>query len=272
MELQMCDKSLNLKKSEYLRNRFLIILEERRPGYTYYELLVFLSNVVGALYMVTRKLAEAEINILMGMHTHHKEEGIWISFIEVPESVSVEKTLEEISSLNVVSGLKYQKMERADIFDKFLFPLSLFDRRMVAITDYMYHSLKKAIMDVLKSGGETMMYMQGQSLGEGAINVFKERFREELTSEEDALHLVKDTFRAFGWGIIEFQGINPRAKTGSIIIDESMEYTESSKIKCHFLRGLVTGALRKIFNDETIKLVEVKCKSEGAPYCEFHFV
>ena len=268
----MRSASPDLKEQEYLRNPFLLTLGERREGYKYYELLVVVPNVVGVLSTITGKLAEAKVNILTGMHTRIGEKGVWVSFIEVPDAVSIEKTIKEISSLNVVLELKYQRMDRAERFDKFLFPLSVFDRRMIVLTDYMFYSLKTALIDVLKSGGETILYMQGQSLGEVVINFLKERFKEETASIEDALHLVAEAFRAFGWGIITFQGLGPKTKEGSIIVRECIECRESSKVKCHFIRGMLVGVLRSIFQDETINVTEIKCRSTGDPYCEYQLV
>jgi len=268
----MCDKPLNLKGYEFVGKPFLLILDERKPGYDYYELLISMSNVVGALYSITKKLAEREINILTGMHTQFGDRILWISFIEVPQSVFIEGSLEEISSMDVVSELKYQKMGRIDKFDKFLFPLYLFDsERMIVLTDYMFYSFKKIIIDVLKTGGEFIIYMQGLNSGKATISRLKESFKEESNTIEDSLHIAENAFRAFGWGIIEFQEINPKTKTGSIIVRESMECVDSSKIKCHFIRGFITGMLMKIFNDETIKIMEEKCRSEGDSQCEYRF-
>ena len=222
--------------------------------------------------ILKEKLAEAGINILTGMHTQSKDEAIWLLFIEVPESISIEKTLKDVSSMDVVSELKYKKMGNVDKFDKFLFPLYIFDSRMFVLTDYMFYGLKKAVIDVLKTGGEVIVYRQGLISGEIITSRLRDRFKEDLTSIEDVLRFAENAFRAFGWGIIEFQSINPKAKTGSIIVKESIEYSESSKIKCHFIRGFITGMLRRIFNDEKINLIEVKCASEGDPYCEFRFM
>jgi len=268
----MYNGSPNLKGQEYLKNPFLLTLEARRPGYKYYEVLISIRNVVGALSAVTKKISEAEINILAGMHKRIGDKGVWISFLEVPESVSIEKMLEELSSMEVIQELRHHQMSRIEKFDEFLFPIYLFDTRMIILTDFMFNSLKKALIDVFKSGGETILYKQGETMGNGIIKAFEEIFKENVTAIEDIMHAIEDGFRSFGWGIIKFQELNPQAKTGSIIIWESMEYTESSKIKCHFLRGLITGMLREMFNDEAIKIDEVKCKSEGAPYCEFQFV
>jgi predicted hydrocarbon binding protein len=262
----------NQNEPKYLKNQFLMTLERRRPGYRYYELLVFIPNVVGVLSTITKKLAEEKINILNGMHTQVEDRGIWVSFIEVPESISIEKTMEELSSLGIVSDIKCHQMDRTEKFDKFLFPLSFFDGRIIALTDYMFNSLTTSLIEVLKSGGESILYMQGQTLGESAVNVAKERFKQELTSVEDVLRYIEDAFRAFGWGILAFQSVDPRTKMGSIIVRECMECRRSSKTKCHFIRGVLVGALKKAFENESINLVEVKCMSEGAPYCEFQFV
>ena len=266
------DKSPNLREERYVANPFLMTIEKFKSGYKYYETLMLMKNVVGALNKITGRLAESGINILAGMHAQYKDEVLWLSFLEVPEDVSVEKALKEISSMDVVTHLRYERLDKTDRFDKFMFPLKVFDRRMVILTDYMFYGFRKAVIDVLKSGGEVIIYRQGLTSGEILASRLKERFKEELKTVEDTLRFTENAFRAFGWGIVEFRSIDPKIKTGSIIVKESMECFERSDIKCHFMRGVLTGVLRKIFDDENINLMEYRCSSRGDPYCEYRFV
>lgn len=256
---------------EYLSNRFLMVLEERKPGYKYYELLMWISNVVGALHRITGKLAQAEINILTGMHRQYGDKVLWIVFVEVPESVDIEEILEEIARMDVILELKYHMMDKVEIFDSYLFPLGMYDIRIFILPNYVFHSLKKEMIDTLKTGGEAILYRQGMFSGRTIAIRIKKRFKEKLTSINDILRFLENVFRALGWGLLEFKSIDPKAKIGSIIVRESVEYTEFSSIKCHFFRGFITGILREIFEDESINLTEVKCKSEGEPYCEYRF-
>ena len=266
------DKTPNLREERYVANPFLMTIEKFKPGYKYYETLISIKNVVGALNKITGKLARSGINILTGMHTQYKDEVLWLSFLEAPDDASIEEALKEISSMDVVIHLKYERLDRTDRFDKFMFHLKVFDRRMVILTDYMFYGFRKAVIEVLKSGGEVIIYRQGLISGEILASKLREKFKEELKTVEEILRFTENAFRAFGWGIIEFKSIDPKTKTGSIIVKNSMECFERSDIKCHFMRGILTGVLRKIFNDENINLMEYRCSSRGDPYCEYKFI
>lgn len=254
-------------RSEHMRNPFLMVSEERRSGYKYYEIALSLRNGVRALHSVIAKLVEAQVNILASLLAIGKL-GEWFSFIEVPESASIEQILEKISDMDVVLNVRHTEIKRTDYFDKFLFPLYVHDDRIMIMTATMFHALKKAITDVLKSGGEAIIYLQGLLAG----SQIYDQFPKELTSIEDKLLYTENLLRAFGWGLAKFQALDPKAKTGTIRIDNSVEATESMETKCHFTRGYLTGLFRKIFQDDSIKIKEVMCRATGEPHCEYHFL
>ncbi|MFQ6080815.1 MAG: V4R domain-containing protein [Candidatus Bathyarchaeia archaeon] len=252
----------------FSRGAFLMVLGERKSGYKYYEIALSLRNGVGALHSIIAKLAEAQINILAGLHTGIGEKVEWFSFIEVPESASIEQILGKISDMDVVLNVRYTEMKRTDYFDRFQFPLYVRDDRIMILTATTFHALKKAITDVLQSGGEAIIYLQGLLAG----SQIYDQYPKELTSIEDKLLYTENLFRAFGWGLAKFYALDPKAKTGTIRIENSLEATESMEIKCHFMRGYLTGLLRKIFQDDSIKIKEVMCRATGEPHCEYHFL
>jgi len=256
------------ERSEHMGNPFLAVLGERRPGYKYYEIALSMKNEVGVLNSIIAKLVETQVNILGGLHAVIGEKGEWFTFIEVPESASIEQILGKISDMDVMLNVRYTEMKRTDYFDKFLFPLYVHDNRTMILTATMFHALKKAITDVLKSGGEAIIYLQGLLAG----SQIYDQFPKELTSVEDKLLHTQNLFRAFGWGLAKFYALDPKAKTGAIRIDDSLEATESMETKCHFTRGYLTGLLRKIFQDDSIKIEEVMCRATGEPRCEYHFL
>lgn len=251
-----------------MRNPFLMVLGERRPGYKYYEIALSIRNEVGVLNSIIAKLVETQVNILTGLHTLIGEKGEWFSFIEVPESASIEQALGKISDMDVVLNVKYTEIKKTDYFDKFLFPLYVYNDRIMILTAATFHALKKAITDVLKSGGEAIIYLQGLLAG----SQIYDHFPKELTSIEDKLLYTENLFRAFGWGLAKFHALDPKAKIGTIRIENSLEATESMEIKCHFTRGYLTGLLRKIFQDDSVKIKEVMCRATGEPRCEYHFL
>jgi predicted hydrocarbon binding protein len=245
-----------------------MIPRERRSGYKYYEIALSLRNEAEVLHSVIAKLAEAQINILAGLHTGIGGKVEWFSFIEVPESESMEQILGKISDMDAVLNVRYTEMKRTDYFDKFLFPLYVHDDRTMILTATTFHALRKAIIDILKSGGEAIIYLQGLLAG----SQIYDQFPKELTSIEEKLLHTENLFRAFGWGLAKFYALDPKAKTGIIRIDNSLEAMESMEIKCHFTRGYLTGLLRKIFQDNSIKIREVMCRAAGEPHCEYRFL
>jgi len=255
-------------RSEQMRNSFLAVLGERRPGYKYYEIALSMKNEAGVLNSIIAKLVETQVNILTGLHTVIGEKGEWFTFIEVPESASIEQILGKISNMDVVLNVRYTEMKKADYFDKFLFPLYVYDTRTIILTATTFHAIKKATIDLLKSGGEAIIYLQGLLAGSQVYD----QFPRALTSIEDKLLYTENLFRAFGWGLAKFCALDPKAKIGTIRIENSLEAIEPTEIKCHFTRGYLTGLLRKIFQDDSIKIKEVMCRTTGQPHCEYHFL
>jgi len=264
----MTVKEVPSEKLSFFRKPFLLALDRRKPDCEYFELALTLKNGLDDMSKVILELAKKKIRILSGVHMVREDNFFWFLFIEVPKSVSIDNVSESLLKIDPVLDIKWERISESDFFDKFLFPPHFYDDRVILFTANIFHEIVKEVTDLITGAGEEILfYREGVTAGSKLYDMFPER----LTSVEEKLAFMKDILRIFGWGIVKLSEIDLEAKTGLIKVYKSLEATSPVKVKCNFLRGIITGMLRKIFNDPSIEVEEIKCVSMGNTHCEFKF-
>ncbi len=146
-------------------------------------------------------------------------------------------------------------------------------RFLLVSTEYFTAGL---MHDIIEFAGEEAA---AAILSRGGYQTGREIFHRyySLTKDRDkALELCTASAWYFGWGVVTFY---LEEKDGEIIgharIYDSFEVDSYKNIEdfkggkvCHFFRGVIAGItaeyVGKPYHGE-----EIKCRAEGAPYCEF---
>jgi len=254
-------------KRKFIPNPIYMHIEKKRRGFEYYQILVLLKNVPGNITEMTKYLETKGYNVIAMRSYVLDEVTVLTYYLEVAETshASAEMLRNDLSKIKNLLNVKVVKMTKTGQFDAFHFPLVFKDTRMLAVTDEVFYSLRKQLLDTLESGGAVMLYNTGLKAGSTLFN----QLLSETEDIEDQLLTIQDIFRAFGWGIVEIKGFTLTSREGEIIIEENLEAKELDRFKCHFTRGVLTGLIRRILEDDSIRMDETHCKSMGDDYCRF---
>jgi len=264
----MGDKSL-MKEKTYYKNPVLMNLLDKREDGSYFEFLISLENIPGAIGKVSSAISSFKANIWAGFHgTIDELGGAWAFFLEVPQSVSIDSIVKKIEGLKEVKELRFRKLDKTEYFDVFFFPIFLGGNRAVMLTHEAFHNIKQHLIELLGTGGDSILFNEGVSVG----NAILKNLPASLETINEKLAFLKDLIRATGWGVIEYQKLNPLRKTGEIYVYDSIEIIPKYSKRCHFMRGILTSFLRNLFNDERLSLVETECIGAGDSKCIFKFV
>lgn len=255
------------EKTRFFRKPLFLALERRRPGYEYFELALTLKSCLDGISKVALELTKKGIKILSGIHLS-EDKFFWFLFIEAPKSVSIDDVSESLLKVDSVLDVKWERISESDFFDKFLFSRHFYGDRVIIFPASVFNEIVKEIIELMTSAGEEILYYrEGVTTGSKLYDMFPE----SLTSVEEKLTFMENMIRIFGWGTARLSEIDLKSKSGVITVYESLEASSPVKVKCNFLRGIITGVLRRVFNEPYIEVEETKCVSMGSPHCEFRF-
>jgi predicted hydrocarbon binding protein len=117
----------------------------------------------------------------------------------------------------------------------------------------------------LGSSAKGIMYKTGKCVGEQFAKML---LKEGLKDEE-----VKCALEIFltngGWGKVQAK-LNFQERKAVVRIRNSVttRQTKAKEPVCHFISGLIAGALAIIFSKKA-ECVEIRCKAKGDTFCEF---
>lgn len=244
-------------------------LFEKREDREYFEAMFTVENMPGVLHNISEVIGAHNVNILSGFHTLIEElGGVWVVFLEVPPSTPYEELFKEIGTINGVTDVRYVKLRKADYFDRFFFPPTIAGNRFVIITQEAFNSIKSQLVDILGTGGETILFNEGAIVGRTIYEIIPEA----LTSAERRLEFIENLLRATGWGLVEFNQISIERRSGEVHVKSNVEADGKYRGRCHFMRGVLTSILRGILNDSAMNLIETACIGQGCECCVFKLV
>jgi len=123
------------------------------------------------------------------------------------------------------------------------------------------------LIDILGSGGESILYDEGVSSGKVNAQYFVERLGVGLVREK--LGQILMLYGALGWGNPEVKQEGYGAEfTIRVINCFECSSGHSSREYCSFQRGHLTGLISGIF-DTSFEATETRCRFRRDPYCEF---
>jgi predicted hydrocarbon binding protein/predicted amino acid-binding ACT domain protein len=254
------------KDEPYLKNPTIMTFFEKREGSKYFEVFIGVDNVPGMIAKVSSVIASFNVNIMSGFHSAIPDYGgAWAIFLEVPQEVAQEELLAKLRLIGGVKEVRVKCLEHIDFFDEFFFPLMMGRERILMVAQGAFMNLKGQLIDFLGTGGEFILFNEGKGIGESFIAGAPPILKTYL----EKLEYIKDLFRASGWGLLEFQGIEIEKKSGTIILKDNFEASSKYAGHCHLTRGSLTTIVRRVFNKPDIELVEIACKGLGDPACIF---
>lgn len=260
----------DVKRDQKLwKNPVIMSLFDKREDKEYFEAMFIVENMPGVLHNISEVIGAHNVNILSGFHSLIEElGGVWVVFLEMTASTPYEELFKEIEMVSGVTDVKYVKLRKADYFDSFFFPLAIPGTRVIIITQEAFNRIKSQLVDILGTGGETILFSEGAAVG----RTIYEFIPEALTSAERKLEFIENLLRATGWGLVEFNQINIARRSGEIHVKDNMEADVKYGGRCHFMRGALTSILRGVLNDSAMNLIETACIGQGDERCVFKLV
>ncbi len=220
----------------------------------------------GGLAEIAVGIAEEDIIIRSGFHRVNGDRLQWTMFLDFSRAkITPEELQGKISQMKDVSHVEMKLPTFG--FDGFHFPLKALGYRTIIWNAQNFGSYIRRLIEVLGDVAFPILY----NLGRAEAEYMWKRMSGEGSSKEDILRILQETYRASGWGIIEFGEINHKEGRINVrikqhVVPESLG--KSSKPVCHDIRGYLAGIFSKYF-ERRISATEVKCMATGDEYCEF---
>jgi predicted hydrocarbon binding protein/predicted amino acid-binding ACT domain protein len=256
--------------SEFPKRTF--SMEEVKPGEKLYEVCIILKDVRGAIAEAAKVLADANVNIKTGalFYIPGKQElGTWTSFIDISKAtLSIQDLKKKLQGLDEVADVRFEEPKPAP-YEVIHFPVLHGNLRALIMGADTFAALWEGFEGILTpSGLEAVLYNVGKKIGTYTAMGLKDRYGLE---DKDLILAVVQAAKALGWGIVEFQDIDFKSLSGTIIMKESFEALARQKKSykvCHWARGYFAGCMSVVFG-KPVEAVEVKCLATGAEHCEF---
>lgn len=228
-------------------------------------------NVPGALGDITTRLGKAGLNIItLSDCSNPESDDSAVSFFVEPKGVdsSEDEIRRTLSTSHYVTEVLVRKSDGKLMIDDFGFPLVYFPSgRAVLLSQNGIHAMFRDIVRMFGTGGESILFRAGHSVGTQSINdVAKVVGEEYLRTKTETL---AGFYSALGWGKLELIEASEDMVTYKLKLSMGLECEEGApKPSCHFTRGMIAGATERIFGGPA-KCAEERCASMGDPFCVF---
>lgn len=240
------------------------------PSTKFFNLVVELKNVPGALRSVLDILQDLKINVLGSFSSVDPKgnTGTWSAFVESPGH-TVSGLKKKILSSPYVRDMVVTESTGGFLVDSIHFPLTFNtgDRAVLMRSEYL-RGMLSVIRKELGSGGNVILHEEGRAYGKGVGANYGNWLG--LKFVRSHLPKVLNLYQALGWFKLEGARQNKREGSWTIRVSGCFE-CEGSKSNgpySHFVRGHLSGTMTAIFGREMI-CEETKCVAAGDPVCEF---
>lgn len=250
----------------------LFSLEEVMPGERLFEVCVLLKDVPGALAKTAQALADAGVNIKAESSFYVPNyEGmcLWTAFLDVSKSMlEIDALKKTLLGLDVIQDVRIEEPKPAP-FEIMHFPALHANTRAIIMPIGTFWALQDKLEKILTPSGLTALhYDAGKNVGEHMAVRFKETYKLDTKALIQAFAQAE---KAVGWGIIEFQDLDPGHATGTVVVRDCFEAVAWGKKNyevCDWTRGVIAGFLSVAFR-KPVEVRETKCLANGGEYCEF---
>jgi predicted hydrocarbon binding protein len=154
-------------------------------------------------------------------------------------------------------------------------PIDLTDHQMLAVSRSALAALRAAIVREAGPGAASWLQEAGYAGGDNVFESFREWLRVQGKASPDELemaefqHRASIYFQVTGWGKINVSALND-----AVVAVDSADWHEAdpeNKLDhpaCHFTTGMFADFFGRL-SDAPLAVLEVECRSMGAPRCRF---
>lgn len=153
--------------------------------------------------------------------------------------------------------------------------LDLADHHLVALSRSALATLRAALVRDAGPAAAACLQEAGYAGGETVFASFTDWLREWANTDPDALDVesfqtyASEYFRAAGWGSITISPLNDAvAAVDSADWGEADPAAELDQPGCHLTTGMFADFFGRV-SDVPLAVLEVECRSMGAPRCRF---
>jgi len=249
---------------------------ERRAFFYYYEpkaetfqIIVRIRDVPGALSNVLERLRD-RVNLISSF-SYSLDDGtaIWSGFGRaLSPSETTEKLKRYLIGSSFVKDSRIEASTKGLLIDSFHTGLKdMIGVPRIVLSTSALRRMFDDIVKVLGSGGSTMLFEEGQSMGRNNGSFVKKLVGPDIARQKarDLLGI----YGAMGWGLPTMYEWNPGRRL-RLSIDSCFECDGAlrNRTTCDFQRGHLVGLL-STFYDVALECNETKCRARGDPGCEF---
>ncbi|MEM4700447.1 MAG: V4R domain-containing protein [Candidatus Nezhaarchaeales archaeon] len=237
------------------------------------EFTVKLRNTPGALFKVSKLIANLNINIISGFYTAQLAQGdaIWSFFADLTEAKIPAKSLaERIRRLNVVLDVDFSEREFSGLFiDELHFPLIILGDRGVVFRIETVAEIFRKLKDAFGSGAALIIYTMGVNAGKNEVESVSARYG---ASGLTAIRIIMAERAAKGWCIPEIKEFDEEKLEARIEAEDLFECLPRKGMEkvpqSLFFKGYLEGIFSKLFNRE-FRVEERECIAKGDQKCTF---
>lgn len=241
------------------------------PGKKVFLVSIEFKNAPGTLPGITSTLSEAGVKMLSGFTAMREggDEASWGFFAETELDLHARQLKELLDQTSGVTKAYVIEGTGGLVVDTVHFPLKLNSgETMILMRKEVFSDMFKRLGEMFGSGGEAIVFEEGEATGENdgrrLIEIFGAEGAMSSTPELSMLYL------SLGWGRPELVRFNPMPFGATIRLYDSFECTgqKSSKPNSQFIRGHMTGLINVLFGKH-VHTLETKCRALGDECCEF---
>lgn len=240
------------------------------PSKKYFQIVIELENVPGALHNVLDVMLELRLNVLGSFSSVESAArvGVWSGFVEDNDH-SAGELKRKLSSSAYVHDVMVVESSRGFLVDGIHFPLAFnTGTRAVMMTAKALAKMLGAVRTRYGSGGNFILYEEGRSYGKDIAGEYLVKLGADFVVSNIAE--VLKLYQALGWFRVE--GVKADVKGGNVTIRalDSFECVggEARVPLSQFVRGHLEGALTTWLGRE-MECEEKHCIATGEKYCEF---
>jgi len=241
------------------------------PDKNVFLISVDFKNTPGVLANITSALSNAHVKTLSGFMSIDEsgENAAWGFFAEAESDLHGAKLKQVLGQVSGVTASVVLEGTGGLVVDSLHFPLKLNSgETMILMRKEVFGDMFKRLGEMFGSGGEAIVFEEGEATGENDAKKLVEIF-----GAEGALQNVPELsklYLSFGWGRPEIVRLNLAPFGATIRLFDCFECSgqSSTKPNSQFVRGHMTGLINVIFGTR-VKCVETKCLALGDECCEF---
>jgi predicted hydrocarbon binding protein len=238
-------------------------------GEKVFHISVEIDDVPGSLNSVLELVrGQIDLNNTMSF-SHDKGVASWRAFARaVDGNTTVESLKSQLMKSPYVKEVQVAEGRDGLVVNKTSSGPSLGDGEpLIVMSVAGMNSVFDQVVKVFGTGGESILYGQGFSLGQANGRYLKEYLGSALVKH--GLEDLAGLYSSLGWGIVEVREDKKLATvTGRVHDCFECASEEAAETRCNFFLGHFKGIVSTLVGAD-LWGSEIRCKKRGNEYCEF---